>query len=189
MLRLRLAADATEMLLRQISLPSAEIPALVALFSSLAGDHETAAKPKLAFVSPQPAAAVSRVTSSPPTIAARKTATAASRKTAAAVKPTKGWKQVRPTNPPLTALEKVRIRVRRSSIRLDDRTAMAIVRASGKAVGRDMLEGIEGTTDGRIMLCFGFIHGSAKFFVAFDPAEENGALAMAALVNLASAPI
>lgn len=180
----RLAAQATEMLLAQIALPTDQIPSVIAVFSSLAGPPIAAAPPAIAALPPKPVAATPRLP--PPIAKPRVNSKTPPKKNASTGQPAEKWKAVRHTNPPLTPLEKIKIRVKGTALRLDDQTAMAVARASGKAVGRDMLEAIAETTDGNVMLTFGFVHGSAKFYVEFNPKAEHGIQAMTALVQLAS---
>jgi len=84
---------------------------------------------------------------------------------------------------PTTPLERLAAMLGRKPVRLDDQAAMAVARASGKAVGRDRLERLE-QRDGFIFLTFGFEFGSAKFTVQFDPTDALGRPAVAALTAL-----
>lgn len=84
---------------------------------------------------------------------------------------------------PSTPLDRLALMLRRKPVRLDDQAAMAVARASGKAVGRDRLERLE-QRDGQLFLTFGFEFGSAKFTVQFDPAGPAGQVAVTALTAL-----
>ncbi len=100
-------------------------------------------------------------------------------------KKTRGPSRIRPAAriAAATPLERLAGMLRRKPVRLDDQAAMAVARASGKAVGRDRLERLE-QRDGLLFLTFGFEFGSAKFTVQFDPTGAAGQVAVAALTAL-----
>lgn len=96
------------------------------------------------------------------------------------------WKRVAPTLPPPTPVQRLTAALKRLPIRLDDRCAMAIARACGKPVGRDMLEGAS-QVDDLLTLTFGFKFGSAKFVASIDMADAAGGAALSALMEMLDA--
>ncbi len=149
-----------ETLLKGASIPTEDLPAIAAAF------HEILAGPARPPVTDD--------------------ATPAPRKTRGPGRPRST--APRPAMPavrglPATPLERLAAMLGRKPVRLDDQAAMAVARASGKAVGRDRLERLE-QRDGLIFLTFGFEFGSAKFTVQFDPADALGRPAVAALTAL-----
>lgn len=97
------------------------------------------------------------------------------------------WQPVASTLPPPTPIHRLAAALQRSPIRLDDRCAMAIARASGKPIGRDMLEQAA-EVDGVLTLTFGFKFGSAKFVASIDMGDTAGIVAMTALMDMLDAP-
>ncbi len=152
-----LVAEAMETLLKGASIPSDDLPAIAAAFHEiLTGPAAPAAEPPAPMI-PQKKPRAPRGTA-PPRASAVRTA-------------------------PATPLERLAAMLRRKPVRLDDQAAMAVARASGKAVGRDRLERLE-QRDGQLFLTFGFEFGSAKFTVQFDPSGAPGLTAVAALTAL-----
>lgn len=98
----------------------------------------------------------------------------------------RAWKVVAPTNVPATPIEKLEAALKRSPIRLDDRSAVAVARASGKPVGKDKLERAQ-QIDDRLALTFGFDFGTAKFTAEFDVRDNLGSEAVAALMQMLDA--
>lgn len=93
------------------------------------------------------------------------------------------WKPIAPTLAPPTPIQRLEAALKRSPIRLDDRCAMAVARASGKPVGKDKLERAQ-QIDNRIALTFGFDFGTAKFTAEFDVRDDLGSQAVAALMQM-----
>lgn len=142
-------------LLKGASIPTEDLPAIAAAFHEILAGPTAPAEPPAALPLPKKARAVSSGPAKP--------------------------RQVRAV--PATPLEQLAGMLRRKPMRLDDQAAMAVARASGKAVGRDRLERLE-QRDGLLFLTFGFEFGSAKFTVQFDPLGAQGQTAVAALIAL-----
>lgn len=142
-----------ETLLKGASIPTEDLAAIAAAF------HEVLAGPAPA---PEPA----------PTLPPPKKTRGPGRPRTTAFRPV-----------PASPLERLAALLRRKPLRLDDQAAMAVARASGKAVGRDRLERLE-QRDGLLFLTFGFEFGSAKFTVQFDPSGVLGQAAVAVLTGL-----
>jgi hypothetical protein len=149
-----LVAEAMQTLLKGASIPTEDLPAIAAAFHEILAGPAATAEPPAALPLPKKARAVP-----------------------GPAKP----RQVRAV--PATPLEQLAGMLRRKPMRLDDQAAMAVARASGKAVGRDRLERLE-QRDGLLFLTFGFEFGSAKFTVQFDPLGAQGQTAVAALIAL-----
>lgn len=150
-----LVAEAMQTLLKGANIPLEDLPAIAAAFHEILVGPPVAAEPALP-PSPQK------------------------------VRASRGRSPARPAAArplPSTPLERLAGMLRRKPVRLDDQAAMAVARASGKAVGRDRLERLE-QRDGNLFLTFGFEFGSAKFTVQFDPAGPAGQTAVAALTAL-----
>lgn len=147
-----------ETLLKGASIPSDDLPAIAAAFHEILTGPVAAAPPEPAAPAP-----VQKKPRAP-----RGTGPARATPFRAA---------------PATPLDRLVALLRRKPVRLDDQAAMAVARASGKAVGRDRLERLE-QRDGQLFLTFGFEFGSAKFTVQFDPSGAPGQTAVAALTAL-----
>ncbi len=148
-----------ETLLKGASIPTEDLPAIAAAFHEILAGPSTPPDTEDAAPAPRKTRGPGR----PRTVAPRP---------APSVRPVPG-----------TPLERLAAMLGRKPVRLDDQAAMAVARASGKAVGRDRLERLE-QRDGFIFLTFGFEFGSAKFTVQFDPTDTLGRPAVAALTAL-----
>lgn len=170
----RLVADTTCALLRSTSIPDTQLLDIMRTFREIA-TGETSPPVRAGSILPAVIAAVrdadlERVSlaesQSPPRRASR-------------------WRRnpIAAANAPPTPVQRLAAALQRSPIRLDDRCAMAVARASGKAVGRDLLEQAV-QVDDCLTLTFGFQFGSAKFAADIDIACAAGDAAIAALMKM-----
>lgn len=173
----RLVADATRTLLQGASIPYAQLPSVMQALREIAtGERRREAVPPESVL-PAVIAAIRGTEKPAPKTAARSQAR----------EPTsQRWTPVAPTNVPVKPIQKLEAALRRSPLRLDDRSAMAIARASGKPIGRDKLEWAE-QVDDRLALTFGFDFGSAKFIAEFDIQGDLGHQAVTALMEMLDA--
>lgn len=167
-----LIAGLTEIFLRQGTVPTNALPGIIAAFDDILSSTRSL-PPSDAPRQPAPV----------PKVVAKVSKPASRQETKR--KP-RAWKPVLPTNIPTTPFEKLVATLKRSPLRLDDRSATAIARASGKPVGRDKLERAEQAGD-RLTLTFGFDFGSAKFTAEFDVQSGLGSQAMTALMEMLDA--